>query len=188
MKSHDDVLLRRILEIASSFIFQTGVKGWNMDMLADKAGITKRTLYKIYPSKEAIVESVVLDSIRSIQNKLHSIIEAGTDFRSTLEKIMSEYPDIQKKFAINVYKAVYLEFPKIEDKVLTLREELTASLLKYLREGISTGILRKEAEPEIVLQILQAIVIYFIKSDSEGGYDKKLRIAFLLILRGILKN
>ena len=55
-----------VYEVARKFIFEMDIRAWSMDMLAAEADITKRTLYRIVPSKESLVEEVMLEMTEEI--------------------------------------------------------------------------------------------------------------------------
>ena len=51
-KKNDKNIHDNILTVAERLLLAYGIKGWNMDSVAQEAGIAKNTLYKIIDSKE----------------------------------------------------------------------------------------------------------------------------------------
>jgi len=119
MKYKDVRITDRVYSVASSHIFSTGLKRWHMEQLAEECGLTKRTLYKIVPNKEKMVEQVMLRFINSVQQ----------------------------------------------------------------------GQLQKDLEPVFIIEMLQAFVLYFIRSDPTSAQSPaKIRAAVDCLLHGISRN
>jgi AcrR family transcriptional regulator len=176
----------RAYKNASRYIFGQGIRGWSMDTLAADSGVTKRTLYKVIPSKEELVEQVVMQFIEGVQERIGAIIDSGTDYFSTMERIIESFPLFLDRINSRVFKDIFLEYPGIEEQVYKRRAELTTRLAAFFKTGIERGYLKSGLQPELVLEMYQALVLYFIKSGpQDGGYSARIKTAFHALLYGI---
>jgi len=56
----------RIIQTSIRLFSQNGLKNINTDLIAQEAGISKRTLYEIFPSKEQLIKEVIMHLTNSI--------------------------------------------------------------------------------------------------------------------------
>ena len=175
---------------ASDFVFQLGVSGWSMDDLATEIGVTKRTLYKFVSSKENVVEQVVIRFIQSVQDRIADCIASEPDYYAAMMKVIEIFPLLLDRLTSRTMQEIFLEYPNIEREVYNRREELTDRLIDFFRSGIEKGYLKSNLQPELVLQMYQAFVLYFIRFAPSDGDDHPARIgkAFHSLLYGIVSE
>ncbi|MBO1323571.1 TetR/AcrR family transcriptional regulator [Acetobacter sp. TBRC 12305] len=72
--SHDtEELDQYLLEIAAGLFVQHGYAGTSIDQIARKASASKQTLYRRYPSKEALFVAVIMDLTSSLLQAMADI-------------------------------------------------------------------------------------------------------------------
>ena len=189
MKYKDVLITDRVYSVASSHIFSTGLKGWHMEQLAEECGLTKRTLYKIVPNKEKMVEQVMLRFINSVQQKLSNVFREGKDFKQTISDMADLFPQLVSGTNSVIIQEIFLEYPAMEEKLISRRSKITAGLIAFLQKGVQQGQLQKDLEPAFIIEMLQAFVLYFIRSDPTGAQSPaKIRAAVHCLLHGILRD
>lgn len=189
MKYKDVRITDRVYSVASSHIFRTGLKGWHMDQLAEECGLTKRTLYKIVPNKEALVEQVMLKFINSVQENLSAVLKESKNFKQSISDMADLFPQLVSGTNSGIIQEIFLEYPAIEEKLIKQRSKITAGLIAFLQKGVKQGQLRKDLEPAFIIEMLQAFVLYFIKSDPTGAQSPaKIKAAVHCLLHGILRD
>lgn len=189
MKVRDKRVEQRVFDSASRLIFQRGIRGWNMDQLASEAGIAKNTLYKIISSKEEFIKKVILNSVHQIQGQMIDIIETDIAYLEKMERMMSFFPELLGMVSSGTLQEVFLEYPDIQEAVLQHRDEMTNRIISFIGQGIANGNLRSGLQPEFVFQMLQAVVVYFVRSSPQGDIlQQNLKQAFNYLLNGIRAN
>lgn len=186
MKFNDKNIENRILTQVSQLIFEKGVKGWNMDQLSEKAGLAKNTLYRIIGKKEDLIKRVVIDYIRQVQKQLTPILSNKDDYIDSLQRLIRIFPELLDSFYTDHMKTIFLEYPSIELAVLEHKDEITASIIRFIAWGVEQQKLKADLNPEALFELLQAIVMQY----SKYGYDKltiqeRLETAFGYIINGI---
>ena len=63
---------------------------------------------------------------------------------------------------------VLQEYPNLEKGVRSHRDEMTVKITDFIKRGMSEGYLRKEVHPEPAFELLQAIILFFVKSGLKG--------------------
>ncbi len=77
-KAQMQQITNSVLDTARDFFSTRGFSGASMDEIAVHAGITKRTIYRRYPSKHALLEAVVEREIRRFHEWLAGADTGGT--------------------------------------------------------------------------------------------------------------
>ena len=83
----DELIKQRLLSIAMQEFLQFGFSRISMDDLALRMGMSKKTLYKYYPSKEELVRAV-LELRKKRVGELMSFIETKVPKHAFGEKIV----------------------------------------------------------------------------------------------------
>ncbi|MBU4533352.1 MAG: TetR/AcrR family transcriptional regulator [Eubacteriales bacterium] len=99
----------RVLTSFRELSMDKGLKAVTMDELAAHAGVSKRTLYRYFPSKQALVEALVDDLLTGFGREIETMLEGPL---SPIEKI---------RFIISI----------IAERVLVLRPVIIADIQRY---------------------------------------------------------
>ncbi len=174
-------------KVAREYIFHYGVKGWNMDEFAKEAGITKRTLYNYVGSKEQLIENTLLDYIREIQNKLGKEFENVPDFETGIEKVLDIYPQMIMKMDSRVVQEILKNYPSIEETVVKERQSFTQDILKFVERGQEEGRVDESYDSTTILQVLQSLIIYYIKNQPEH-IESKVKKSISIVMYGIIRR
>lgn len=136
----DDTETReRILNFAREKFLQRGFSKVTLDELAGELGMSKKTVYKFFPSKEELLRAAVHHNMRHIQRALDQIVSSNKPFVEKLIEVMVQIGmqinrlsrasqiDIQR-FAPSLWKEIdrfrreHL-LSKIETMIIQAREE-----------------------------------------------------------------
>jgi AcrR family transcriptional regulator len=133
---------RKILDAAQEVFSQNGYYMATMDMIAEKAGVAKGTLYYNFPSKVSLFTEVIKEGFRYIGQRLNDIA-------------YSEYsPDRQVLNCIDFFIDYCVENSSF---VNILFFELTGSIDKEIRD-VADGLIRELAD--IVANVMKEGMIY----------------------------
>lgn len=75
----DDTTARRVLEAAARQLELFGIQRTTMDDVARRAGVSRVTIYRHYATKDALVEAVVLQEVRTFLDALGAHLERFPD-------------------------------------------------------------------------------------------------------------
>src|ERR1700738_4207455 len=65
-RPRDQEATERILAVAAEVIASSGYSGFSLDLVADRAGVAKTTIYRRWPSKDHLVVEVVTKLLHDI--------------------------------------------------------------------------------------------------------------------------
>nr|WP_173812793.1 TetR/AcrR family transcriptional regulator [Dendrosporobacter quercicolus]NSL48209.1 TetR/AcrR family transcriptional regulator [Dendrosporobacter quercicolus DSM 1736]SDM09169.1 transcriptional regulator, TetR family [Dendrosporobacter quercicolus] len=139
----------RILCEAMKEMNERGIK-FTMDDLARRLGVSKRTLYENFASKEEIIAFIFKNALAELKEKRELIInDEQLDIREKFKQIMAVRPTLcaetTDRIAIEVKKFMPKQWKKVEDDM----EELWESVESLIREGERTGCFRPVFFPAI---------------------------------------
>jgi len=84
----------RILETADRLFYLRGIRAIGVDTIAADIGISKRTLYNHFPSKEALI-TAYLD---------RRFVKAAPSDKPPLEQILSTFDQLERRFASKTFR------------------------------------------------------------------------------------
>lgn len=88
---------RRVLDAASALFYEQGIHAVGVDTIAETAGVTKKTLYDRFGSKEALVVAYLQDRDRRWRTSFESSL-AETAELSGIDRVLAVY-DISERWA-----------------------------------------------------------------------------------------
>src|SRR5262245_64934738 len=81
---------QRIVTAARRHFFAHGFRSVTMDDLAQELGMSKKTLYASFSSKDALLRAVLLDKFRSVEKDLDGIMaECSNDVLAALHRLLA---------------------------------------------------------------------------------------------------
>jgi AcrR family transcriptional regulator len=96
MAKSDSSTRDRILRTAGELFYKEGVRGAGVDLIAEKAGLTKQTLYRYFPSKDALISAYLIE--RDISVRIWLSHAAGSKATSAAELVRGLFAVLGKWF------------------------------------------------------------------------------------------
>jgi len=154
-KQFDESILAATLELAG----EVGIKGMSMDELAQRAGVSKATIYRRWPSKEILV----LQALQSAMQPLDDVDTGGVveDLRLCLGQMIAR---MSKKDRMNDVLPHLIEMATHDTTLRSSVDDYVQNrrvpVLKVLERAIGRGELPADTDIELVLDALLGPLIY----------------------------
>jgi AcrR family transcriptional regulator len=141
----------KILNTATDLFLNLGFKSVTMDDIAEKLGMSKKTIYSHYPNKAKLIEACAIELFNSITTGIDEIIAENNN---PIDELLLIHGFILKrlkeeKASPQFQLAKY--YPKVEQ---TLREKkierMQECVVANLNRGVALGFYRKDIEVEVV--------------------------------------
>ena len=185
-KTKDDLISERLLMTAMQEFMQYGFSRISMDDLAIRMGMSKKTLYKYYPSKEELVKAV-LEVRKQRVGELMSFIETkvpkhafGEKIVQVSQKVAEFLSEIQPHVMFDLKKS----FPLIFDDFDTFRK---ASIVKgftiALNEGRASGVFRDDIPIELAVHMHLTLISTMMNPEYLSSQQYTPLQVFTMILR-----
>lgn len=145
-----------------------------LDAIARAAGVGIGTLYRHFPTREALVEALYAAELDEVVASAHVLLEQ-LEPQAALRAWMTRYADF---FKIKRGMSETLRAGWASGSIATpaTRERVTATIAEILRRGARTGSLRSDVDPDDVTMMLLGIFL------STTAIDAPERVAPLLDL------
>ena len=149
----------RIVELSRERFFATGFSKVTMDELCDELGISKKTMYEHFDSKDELLNAVVDSQILLIKKHISETMHDSADFVERIyqmwamigrriSQVCKQFHDDVRKFRPDLWK-------KISD---ARKEFISEKFSKMIEEGIHHGYVRGDIDKDLmVLMYLGAI-------------------------------
>lgn len=131
-----------------------------MDDIARRAGMSKRTLYETFPSKNAIAGEVVESELKVFSSKMRAIIKSAKD---PLEKLRNlsrffmelPYPGITPIALIDLQR----ELPDLWVRVQSVEEQIVSEIRLVIDEGKEKGIFKEGMDTNVTIAALKGALV-----------------------------
>ena len=185
-------LRNRLMLLAKSFFLQQGYSSSTMDQVAKTAKVSKKTIYRLFRSKEEVLRSVV-QSIRQEIEELtdplfRSIHESFFDrFERLIVQISPQYAQLRSPRSL---KEMRIAAPVVYDEFDEWRRWRFSLFVKMLSDERDTGSLSKDFEFDEMVAIYAALhnscMDYSIMAEEGVSADEAYRAFVDLFLNGIM--
>jgi len=187
-----------ILSAALDAFVENGFTAARLEDIAERAGVSKGTLYLYFESKEALFKAVIRETIVPVVERAEQRVEAfsGSSRDLLVETLRGWWSELSKSRMTGLPKLVLAEatnFPEaariyFDEVVLRVR----ALFARILRRGIERGEFRP-LDVEYTVRVLMAPVVMaqiwkhsLVKCQIDAvDYDRQLDVLIDLILNGI---
>ncbi len=180
----------RIVAGARRHFLTHGFRGVTMDDIANELGMSKKTVYAHFPSKMALVESVILDKFQGIEAELQQITcGSSSDFPVVLHRMLSciqgHTGEIQPPFIRDIRR----EAPEIWELVEGRRRDIIQRYFgKLLGAGRRAGTIRKDIPGKVVTDIILSAVQAIINPSRMEELNLTPKEGFSAIMTVILEG
>lgn len=148
----------RLLERAGELLRAHGCRGLTMEILARELGVSKKTLYELVPSKEALIEAMIQRFVRDLRESLAEVVERpGTDYLRRKEEFFAVVFRNLGRLPPRLFQDIDRDYPRLRKRLEAVRAELLPGMLRRLLElGAAEGRVRADVDPEFFAAVFLA--------------------------------
>lgn len=145
---------KQILDKTEELLFKIGVKSTTMDDISHEIGISKKTLYDYFPTKEALVRETLQSYFTKIDQIISSInkknVNAVEKFFTIIENTISNvsFDEVESRL-INIKKYYPEIFEEIQLKQLKIIQN---NFRKIILQGILEGLFREDFDLNLFIK------------------------------------
>ena len=189
---------QEILEAAFVEFSRNGYAMTTLDQIAERAGVTKGTIYVYFENKEHLFISMVREITKATLDTVHEMFE--THEGSTAELLRAQFSfiyqhiveDRRRREVLRMLIAEAPRFPELADRY---HQEILRPCLDMLRQAIQRGMDRGEIRksaivnvPQVVIAPIALVDLWMMMFDDRQPLDMKAYFnAHLdLVLNGLL--
>jgi AcrR family transcriptional regulator len=180
----------KILKFAQQKFFSEGFYKTTMDEISRELQMSKKTIYKYFPSKEKLVEEITDVMLNDAQCEIGAIIDSEDSAVIKFVKMLNKYMTNVNKFSERWYRDLQLHTPHIWKKIEALREEKIIRGSKKLIEQGKREKLIEHYPAEIIIAAFISTIRTVMNPDfilaNKFSMQQAFKYTFELLLSGIL--
>ena len=180
----------KILKFSQKKFLNEGFYKITMDEIAKELQVSKKTIYKYFPSKEILVEEISEDLISGINCQLDSIIDRKENVVVKFARVLNMYSNKMMYHNEKWYRDLQLHMPHIWKKIDKLRTDRVHPGLKILLEQGRKEKLVENIPSEIIITSFITNIRTIINPDfifkNKFSMQEAFKYTFEMFLNGIL--
>ena len=151
----DPAVRERILEVSRELFLKFGFSKVSMDELAEKLGMSKKTIYHYFPSKKMLIDEMVNQMLTRVGMGVEGIVnDRKIAFiekpMRLLEFIGRQIAMIGQDFILDLRKSVPDVWKRIDE---FRREKILLNFRKLYQEGVKRGVFRSDVNQEFLVRM-----------------------------------
>lgn len=178
----------RILASLEKLINQYGVKRFTIDDIAHDLKISKRTVYKYFDSKDALVSEFIRISVEDNLKSTNTAIAKESTITGKLSvALMSHH---KYKLPLDILVDIEKHYPEDWERIEYQRRQKLLIVKQLIKTGVEEGQFRKDINIEVLSLILDkttlAIFEYDFLIDNSLNINNAVKEIESILLHGIL--
>jgi AcrR family transcriptional regulator len=158
--TNDLELKNRILNAARDQFYVYGFSKVTVDEIANKLRISKKTLYKFFPSKDELVHDVVRMTLKEMDACCTVLMDhSDISFVEKLKQLMSMVALQYSKISRHLIEDLEKNAPSAWKEIADYRtQHIQQNFKNLLAEGMQNGVFRSDLKQELVLLIYSNVI------------------------------
>jgi len=142
----------KIMNSARGLFGTRGLRSTTVDDIAHRAGVSKRTVYEIFSSKDEIAREIVLEALALFEENMRRIIQSGDDPLEKLRQLSRFYaePQLSSKALIDLQR----DLPELWERVERVENGILEEMHQVIDEGKDRGVFGADISTDIVIGAL----------------------------------
>ena len=157
-----DRIAAGILDTAAALLAERGESA-SMAEIADAAGVSRATLYRYFPSRDALLRGLAEAASAELRERIADAELDTIPVQEAIARLTRGFVSAGSK-----YVALTHTGHKPPDSAQT-QQDLAEPVHRLLRRGIADGTLRSDLPPELLVQVFGGLLETAIRISGPGG-------------------
>jgi AcrR family transcriptional regulator len=182
-------LRRRVLEQASLQFVKYGYAKVTTGEIAGAAGISKKTLYKLFPSKEELFRATALMHLNEIKGKFDALTKQPR--RGLIDKLYASMQVLVGKILEigDFLKERPGSLTRVYDEIMKQRQDIIVGFYRRLfKEGVKGGSINRRVDENAFILILVTLVQSLFSPESLTGLRMSTLDLFTCVAHTLLEG
>jgi AcrR family transcriptional regulator len=180
----------KIIEQSEEKLFRDGFYKTTMDDVASVLGMSKKTIYKFFPSKEKLILAIVRHFMNKIKNKIVPALNSDKNAIEKLGDLIQILAGVSEKISMKRMEEMKRHFPSLWNEIDNFRTKMMfGNITKVIDQGKAEGLFI-DYPTSIIMNVLVASVRNIVNPDfilnNNFSIIEAARFAFKIIIGGIV--
>ena len=160
---------KNIIKTADEMFFRLGIRSVSIDDICRELGMSKKTFYVYFESKDELIEQLLLANVEYMSGKMEELLSLG-DFRQLVKAFLkrqeAERNDVRKvpQLVYDLKKYYPRQFAEFQKQCFETQKNY---IMRYLELGLAQGLVRANLNIELT-------AVLFAKIHSDAIRDAEL--------------
>lgn len=163
-------LKERIVNVTMEAFMKHGIKSITMDDIAASLGISKRTLYEVFPDKESLLEVCIQRGHEEFDDFVRGVLSTTSNVMEVVLRIFQwnirKFHATNKRFFEDIKK-----YPKACQLMIGRRNRDSEEVVRFLEEGARQGLFRDDINFAITEYLMYNQLNLLMDSDTCNKYS-----------------
>lgn len=183
----------RILTRADERFLKEGFARISVDDLTSDLGMSKKTFYKVFRSKEDLVEQLIMRALGEVATSLEAVMTGDRPFLDRIKGLMSIIPRVARRIESPLALDIQRHLPAVWSRIEEFRGKRMATYLtRTFEQGKVEGYIRQDVPTRLlvlsVIAAVQSVVRPTVLSEESFSTREAVAGIFSLFLRGSLSD
>lgn len=188
LKSTED--RNKILSFSSQKFHSEGFYKTSMDEIASEMQISKKTIYKYFPSKENLLEEICNHTNCEVTEKIDAIVDGKGDVVFKFVRILNMKSNLMVNISDKWLKDISIHAPRIKEEINQRRSsKMNKVLIKLLEQGKKEKLILNFPTPIIINAFVSSLVAamnYEFLVNNKFTIKNAFKTTYEMLLNGIL--
>ena len=184
---------QRIVEVASRHFRLVGISKVTLDEIASELGMSKKTMYKFFPSKEDLLTDVVHGIMNRLRANVESTVASDKPFAEKASELLGHLGRVigttSKQFLIDLQRFSPGLWKELEE---FRRQRILTSIRAIFIQAKEEGVFRRDLNVDLFLLIflnsVQNIVNPQVLAEQSFSMEEALRGIFRIMFEGAMTD
>jgi AcrR family transcriptional regulator len=183
----------RIIDAATNRFMNAGFYKVTMDEIASDLRMSKKTVYKFFPSKETLLKTIVHAFMRKIEREVQGTISSDKPIEEKLTTLLAFIGKQLRKFSRPFMTDVQRFAPALWKEIEIFRRERVLSQLQQMfRQAKKERVFREDLDPDLFFLVLtttiQGIMNPQVLSQQPFSAEEAFKGIFRILYEGALTD
>ena len=182
---------QRIVDVSSKLFMESGISKVTLDEVATELGMSKKTMYKFFPSKEDLLKTIVHTMMNGLRVRVESVVNSDKPFVEKAPELLTiighQISVMSKQFLFDLQRFAPGLWKEIDE---FRRERILTNVRKIFVQAQHEGVFRKDLDIELFILVfvssVQGIVNPQTLSQHSFSAGEALRGIFRIIFEGAM--
>lgn len=182
----------KIIEQIEDKLFKEGFYKTTMDDVASELGMSKKTIYKFFPSKEDLVMAIAKHFMNGMKNKILPALNSDKNAIEKLAELISILAKASEKISPKRMEEIRKHFPNLWNEIDKFRTQMMfGNITKVIDQGKAEGLFI-DYPTSIIMNVLVASVRNIVNPEFILNHNfsiiEAVRFAFKIVIGGIVTD
>ncbi len=182
----------KIIEHTEEKFFRDGFYKTTMDEIASELRMSKKTIYKFFPSKDELIKAIAKFFMNRMKSKIVPALQSDKNAIEKLDDLINILAKASDKISAARMEELKRHYPSIWNEIDNFRTEMMfGNITKVIDQGKDEGLFI-DYPTNIIMNVLVASVRSIVNPDfiMNNNYSiiEAARYAFRIVITGILTN